>query len=324
MKTWLLLGMLLAGLCLSSCSKNDRTDRTDREDRPDPAESTAKPEKKPEKPTYARSISLDLGNEVKMKLVLIPAGKFMMGSKFSADEVAKKFLRYGGQAAYYAGEHPQREVTISKPFYMGIWEVTRPQWTAVMRAAPSWKGKACDRPNTGNVANHISWDDASKFCEELSKKTLKKVSLPTEAQWEYACRARRKTEFCFGDSEAKLVAYAWFAENALGINEPYPHTAGRKTSNAWGLHDMHGNAWEWCSDWYDEKFYASAKSVDPENTTASKQRVLRGGEWGLYPDSCRAAYRFKNTPTTRKCSYGFRVVVAIDTGQGATTKPDGS
>ena len=313
MKTQLLLGTLLLGLCLSSCSKNDRTDRTYRGDRPDPAESTTKPAAKPKKPTQPRLLTLDLGNEVKMKLTLIPAGKFVMGSRFSAADVAKKFLRYGGQEAYYAGEHPQREVTISKPFYMGIWEVTRPQWRAVMRAAP-WKGKACDRPNTGNVANHISWDDASKFCEALAKKTLKKVSLPTEAQWEYACRARSKTEYCFGDSEAKLGVYAWFAENALGINEPYPHTAGQKTPNRWGLYDMHGNAWEWCSDWYDEKFYAAGKNGDPENTTEASARVLRGGEWGQYPDSCRSAYRFKNPPTIRKCSYSFRVVVPINTG----------
>ena len=313
MNTRLLLAALLLGLCLSSCSKKDRTERTEREDRPDPADSTTKPSDPPKKDTPPRTLTLDLGNKVTMKLVRIPAGKFMMGSKFSAAEVAKKFLRYGAQEAYYTGEHPQREVTISKPFYMGIWEVTRPQWRAVMRAAP-WKGKACDRPNTGNVANHISWDDASKFCEALAKKTLKKVSLPTEAQWEYACRARSKTEYCFGDSEAKLGVYAWFAENALGINEPYPHTAGQKTPNRWGLYDMHGNAWEWCSDWYDEKFYAAGKNGDPENTTEASARVLRGGEWGQYPDSCRAAYRFKNAPATRNCSYSFRVVVAIEPG----------
>ena len=313
MKTRLLLAALLVGLCFSSCSKNDRTDRTEREDRPSASDATTKPSDKPKQPTQPRTITLDLGNKVTMRLTLIPAGKFLMGSKFSAAEVAKKFQRYGGQEEYYTGEHPQREVTISKPFYMGFYEVTRPQWRAVMPAGP-WKGKKCDRPNAGNVANHISWDDAGKFCETLSKKTGKLVALPTEAQWEYACRARRKTVYSFGDNESKLIAYAWYAANALGRNEPYPHTAGQKTSNPWGLYDMHGNAWEWCRDWYAEKFYANAKNVDPENTTAAKQRVLRGGEWGLYPDSCRAAYRFKNAPAIRKCSYGFRVVVAIDSG----------
>jgi len=330
MKTQLLMAALLVGMCLSSCSKTDRTDRTnrtDREDRSATSDSTTKPADKPKKPTRPRFLTLDLGNEVKMKLTLIPAGKFMMGSKFSAAEVAEKYKRYSGREEYYTGEHPGHEVTISRPFYMSIWEVTRPQWTAVMRGAPPWKGKKCDRPNAGNIANHVSWDDANKFCEALSGKTLRKVALPTEAQWEYACRANRNTEYCFGDSEAKLGVYAWFAENALGINEPYPHPAGRKTSNRWGLYDMHGNAWEWCRDWYDEKFYAKAgaggKSVDPENTTQSTQRVLRGGEWGLYPDSCRAAYRFKDNPSIRKCSYGFRVVVPIGADGSPTTRPGG-
>jgi len=313
MKTQLLLAALLVGLCLSSCSRRDRTDRTERAG--SSRESTAKPADKPMKPSIPGSLTLDLGNEVKMKLTLIPAGKFMMGSKLSAAEVAEKFKRFGGQEAYYIGEHPQREVTIGKPFYMGIYEVTRLEWRAVMPAGP-WDGKKCDRPNGSNIANHISWDDANKFCEALAKKTGKKVALPTEAQWEYACRATRKAAYSFGDDVSRLGMYAWFAENALGINEPYPHTAGLKTPNPWRLYDMHGNAAEWCRDWYDEKFYANpnAKNIDPENTTAGTQRVLRGGGWGQYPDSCRSAYRSKNTPSVRSCSYSFRVVVPVDTG----------
>ena len=243
-----------------------------------------------------------------MKLVLIPAGKFLMGSKFSAAEVARRYRRFGGQEAHYTCEHPLGEVTISKPFYMGIYEVTKAQFREVTGAGP-WDGKVCAKSGTGNVANHISWDDASKFCEMLSKTTGRQVALPTEAQWEYACRAGSKTAFCFGDDESKLGAYAWYAANTLGKSEPYPHTAGQKTPNLWGLYDMHGNAWEWCRDWYAES-YENAKNIDPENTEETGHRVLRGGEWGLYPDSCRAAYRFKHIPTNRNCSHGFRVVVA--------------
>ena len=310
MKTWLLLGMLLVGLCLSSCSKKSQSDRRDRTSEPDPATKPADPTKPAPPP---RLIALDLGDEVTLKLTLIPAGKFMMGGRLSPAEVAQRFHRYGAREAYYTGEHPQREVTISKPFYMGVWEVTRPQWSAVMGSRP-WEGKKCDRPNTGNIANHISWDDASKFCIVLSKKTGKAVVLPTEAQWEYACRAKSKGAYCFGDDESKLGVYAWYAANTLVRDEPYPHAAGQKMSNRWGLYDMHGNAAEWCRDWYAEKFYANANNIDPENTTETKHRAVRGGHWGLYPDSCRAAYRFKHLPADRKCSYGFRVVVAIGSG----------
>ncbi|MBL7218599.1 MAG: formylglycine-generating enzyme family protein [Phycisphaerae bacterium] len=322
MKIRLLLAALLVGLCLSSCSRKDRGKQPEREDSSRGATTRPSAPQKPAGPP--RSIDLDLGDGVTMKLVLIPAGKFMMGGKSSPAEVARKFHRYGGQEAYYTAEHPQREVTISKPFYMGIWEVTRPQWDAVMGPGP-WKGKKCDNSDAGNVANHVSWTDASKFCEKLSQKTGKTVALPTEAQWEYACRAKRKEAYSFGDDESKLGLYAWFAENALGVNEPYPHRAGLKTPNFWGLYDMHGNAAEWCRDWYDEKFYASAgaKSIDPENTTAGTHRVLRGGAWGQYPDSCRSAYRSGNTPAARKCSYGFRVMVAIDTGGSPTTRRGG-
>lgn len=312
MKTWLLAGMLLVGVCLSSCSKKSQANRNNQKEQASSSDPTTKPAEKPKPAPRPRSISLDLGDKVKMRLALIPAGKFMMGAKLSPAEVASKYRKFAALESYYAGEHPQHEVTISKPFYMGVLEVTRPQWGAVMGAAGPWKDKKCDRSDTGNIANHVSWDDANKFCEAISKKIGKTVALPTEAQWEYACRAGSKSEFSFGDNESRIGLYAWYAANTLIRDESYPHPAGQKPPNFWGLCDMHGNASEWCRDWYAEKFYENAKNTDPENTTPAQHRVLRGGEWGQYPDSCRSAYRSKNTPTARKCGYGFRVVIAVD------------
>ena len=240
------------------------------------------------------NITLDLGKGLSMKLALIPAGKFLMGSP-------KK--ERGG-----AFESPQREVTISQPFYMGVYEVTQSQWRAVMGSEP-WDGKPGTKSGTNNPACYISWDDASKFCDMLSKTTGKKVMLPTEAQWEYACRAGSNTAYCFGDDASKLGDFAWYTSNASGKGKEYAHAVGQKKPNAWGLYDMHGNVWEWCRDWYDKKFYAKAKNVDPENTTESKARIVRGGSWSIDAFFCRAAIRYDSPPRQRSVFFGFRVLV---------------
>ena len=312
MKTRLLLGMLLASLGLSACSKTqDDSGRADRDDSSSDNGAATKPAEAPKKAAPPSSITLDLTDEVRMKLVLIPAGEFMMGAEAPAVEVAEKFKRYSSQESYYLAEHPRHKVAISKPFYMGRLEVTRPQWTAVMGTTP-WKGRKCDRPEAGDVANHVSWELADKFCKALAKKTGRKVSLPTEAQWEYACRAGTESAFSFGDDDSRMGLYAWYAANTLVADDPHPHTAGRKPPNRWGLYDMHGNASEWCRDWYDAKFYEKAPAIDPENTDKAQQRVLRGGQWDQYPDACRSAFRAKDIPTARKCGYGFRVVTEVE------------
>ena len=214
-------------------------------------------------------------------------------------------------------EDPQREVTISKPFYMGIYEITQSQWKSVMGTEP-WDGKSCVKSGTNNAASYISWDNASRFCELLSKKTGKKVTLPTEAQWEYACRAGSKTAYSIGDDASKLGDYAWYYENAWNKDEKYAHPVGQKKANAFGLYDMHGNVWEWCRDYYDEKFYAKAKNVDPENTTKSSARVLRrGGSWTNASWRCRAASRSgvaADFPLRLIDDCGFRVVVVAGSG----------
>jgi formylglycine-generating enzyme required for sulfatase activity len=196
-----------------------------------------------------------------------------------------------------SNEGPQHEVTISKPFYMGATEVTQAQYEAVMGTNPS-KIKGPTNPVVS-----VSWEDAGEFCRKLSEKTGKTVRLPTEAEWEYACRAGTKTRFSFGDSDIALGDYAWCGRNSGGK----AHPVGRKKPNAWGLYDMHGNVWEWCVDWYGS--YSSGASTDPQGAGSGGTRVARGGAWD-FDDSgvFRCAYRFSRdfAPTARSYYRGFR------------------
>jgi len=250
---------------------------------------------------------LDLGNNVKMRLVLIPAGKFMMGSP--ATEVGR-----GGD------EGPQHEVTISKPFYMGVLEVTQEQYEAVMGVNPSsFKGAK-------NPVENVSWDDAVEFCKKLSARTGKTVRLPTEAQWEYACRAGTITAFHTGDALKPGQANADFTQPSnpgvldrimawLGMSSAkktlQTTPAGSFSPNGLGLYDMHGNIWEWCSDWYGEDYYANSPKTDPQGPDSGSYRVLRGGSWSLSPQFCRSALRTRYTPDFRIYYIGFRVAVDL-------------
>ena len=266
--------------------------------RPAPTSKAAKPP--PTKVRGLAKLTLDLGNGVTMKLVLIPAGKFVMGSPKT-------------ETGHEDAEGPQREVTISKPFYMGVYEVTQSQWEVVMDAKP-YDDKRLTKIGPDYPASWVHWNEAMEFCSKLSKKTGKKVTLPTEAQWEYACRGGSKTAYSFGDDSSKLGDYAWCWNNAMVQGERYAHPVGQKKANAFGLYDMHGNVFEWCRDWYDEKFYAKAKNVDPENTTKASYRVLRGGSWSFTPLGCRAAIRLRSIADGPGFCGGFRVVVVSGSG----------
>jgi len=254
---------------------------------------------------------LDLGNNVKMRLVLIPAGKFMMGSPAT-------------EAGRGSEEGPQHEVTISKPFYMGVFEVTQEQYEQVMGVNPSsFKGAK-------NPVENVSWDDAVEFCQKLSARTGKRVMLPTEAQWEYACRAGTTTAFHTGDvlkpGQANAVfaqiskpgvwdaIMAWVGESsAQKTTQTRP--AGSFPPNGFGLYGMHGNVWEWCSDWYDGDYYANSPKTDPQGPEGGSYRVLRGGCWDSSPAVCRSAYRLWSSPDSRYFVIGFRVSVDLPTGQ---------
>lgn len=231
-----------------------------------------------------RMLTLYLGRQVTMKLALIPAGKFVMGSP--AEEADR-----------HDDEGPLREVILSKPFYMGIHEVTQNQYAALMGNNPAGF-KGANKP-----VETVSWDDALEFCRRLSQRAGRKVSLPSEAQWEYACRAGSKGRFCFGNEDKQLATYARFGQSGEAGTVP----VGMGRPNAWGLYDMHGNVTEWCFDWYVGS-YAGIPAVDPTGPSVGQAHVVRGGCWGNPAADCRAATRKGFSSDSRNSYRGFRVV----------------
>ncbi|MDG1892044.1 MAG: formylglycine-generating enzyme family protein [Verrucomicrobiota bacterium] len=229
--------------------------------------------------------------ELDLKMMPIPAGTFVMGSP--DDEQDRQ-----------EDEGPQTTVTISNPFWLGKTEVTQVQWQTVMGNNPGhFKGD--DRP-----VERVSWNDTVAFCEklnEMKRDTLPAgyhYTLPTEAQWEYACRAGTTTRFYYGDDPGynQLGMYAWYVANSFEMTHP----VGEKLPNDWGLHDMHGNVWEWCLDWFSDS-YPGGNLSDPQGPPSGWNRVFRGGGWVLQTRSCRSADRVWGAPTGTSIRLGFRV-----------------
>ncbi|MBM4284603.1 MAG: formylglycine-generating enzyme family protein [Deltaproteobacteria bacterium] len=226
-----------------------------------------------------------LTNSVGMKFVLIPAGTFQMGSE-------------KGESGRLDNEE-QHQVTISRPFYLQTTEVTQGQWQQVMGHNPAkFNQNGDDSP-----VERVSWDDAQAFLAKLNQmEKTGQYRLPTEAEWEYACRAGGAARFSFGNDGAKLGEYAWYDQNSGGRTHP----VGQLKPNAWGLYDMHGNVWEWCQDWYGE--YAAGPVTDPRGPSSGRFRVLRGGSWYLASQAFfRCAHRHRDRPTLRSDLVGFRV-----------------
>jgi formylglycine-generating enzyme required for sulfatase activity len=318
--------------------------------------------------------TLDLGNGVKLELVLIPAGRFIMGTPepepvdeegfrnkiltgqvvlgigggaflillgvvlvrairkrqrpqyslawFLAMTVAAGIGLLGGlhwhysvralaevQTAYeaalgrfmskYGYEKPAHDVTLTKPYYVGKYEITQEQYQQIMGNNPS-RSKGRDLP-----VEEVSWKDAQEFCRKASEKTGLAVRLPTNAEWERACRAGTKTTYYTGDAETDLDRAGWYDKNSGGKTRP----VGEKAPNAWGVHDMHGNVWEWGADWFET--YKADAVVDPQGPTQGACRVLRGGSWYFDPSPCRSAFRFRDYPVAHDNLIGFRVVVEV-------------
>ena len=241
-------------------------------------------------------LELGLGGGVALKLVEIPAGKFLMGSP-------------EGEDGRLASEGPQHEVTISKAFYMGVTEVTQAQYEAVMGKNPSqFKGR-------NNPVEQVSWNDAVEFCRKLSAKTGHAVRLPTEAQWEYACRAGTKTPFHTGDTitseAANFDGTQPYVKSLAALFRRDTTAVGSFAPNLFGLYDMHGNVWEWCADWFDEKSYTAEDKTDPTGPASGAGRVLRGGCWYNGPRDCRSASRYWFKPDGALSDFGFRVAVDV-------------
>jgi sulfatase modifying factor 1 len=211
-------------------------------------------------------------------------------------------------------------VRITRAFCFGKTTVTQGQWWSVMGTRP-WLGQDYVKEGADVAATYMSWDDAVEFCAWLTKfeqssGTLhgnQQYRLPTEAEWEYACRAGTKTEWSFGDDDARLgEEFAWFDGNAWDKDEKYAHEVGQKKPNPWGLYDMQGNVAEWCSDWYDAEYYAKSPAADPQGPGAGSFRVIRGGGWDHDPVGCRSASRDFDAPTHRDKDIGFRVVLSVE------------
>jgi len=229
-------------------------------------------------------------NSIGMELKLIPAGKFLMG--------------------WTAGdESPQHRVRITKPFYMQTTEVTQGQWRSVMNTEP-WKGKPYVREGADYPVTYVSWNEAVDFCEKLSEREDATYRLPTEAEWEYSCRANTDSAYSFGNRTEQLAQYGWYLQNARDAGEElaHIHIVAQKRANNWGLYDMHGNVCEWCSDWYHNRYYANSPVNDPQAPSEGWTRVLRGGGWKSRARDCRSSNRMDNTPADRGPSMGFRIV----------------
>jgi sulfatase modifying factor 1 len=321
------------------------------------------PKEKPESASTGRAEPEVITNSIGMKLVRIPAGEFMMGAEEDRDATMTAFP--SADPALLPREWPRHKVSITKPFYMGQHEVTLGQFMTFLRKTGYKIDAERDgKPMTGYGKNgetiestafrpwapgwnvepdhpvgYLSWNDAVAFCDWLSRKEDKKYRLPTEAEWEYACRAGTNTRYYCGNDPEELIGVANTADadrsaefagktvdvfdksgKKTGKKMPYPYLSGhdgyawtapvgRFRPNRFGLYDMHGNSWEWCSDWFDEDYYSKSPVKDPQGPSTGTSRVSRGGAFDNSAFTVRCARRDGGTPDSRDCHDGFRVVL---------------
>ncbi len=252
-------------------------------------------------PEAGTTSTVDLGGGVTLELVWVPPGTFMMGSPESEE----------GRD----DDEVQHQVTLTKGFWLGKYEVTQAQWKAVMgntvgqqrdRANKEWplRGEGADYP-----IYYVSWDDCQAFIKRINAKGQGTFRLPTEAEWEYACRAGTQTPFYFGETisteQANYDGDYTYGSGKKGVDRGKTTSVGSVRPNAWGLHDMHGNVLEWCQDWYGS--YPSGSVTDPPGPSTGSYRVARGGCWSGSPRSCRSAIRSGRDPGTRSDLLGFRL-----------------
>lgn len=238
-------------------------------------------------------------NSAGIKMVWLSADSFTMGSPL--DEKGR-----------FSNED-QVEVKLTEGFWLGQTEITQGQWNQLMGTSPWW-GKSNVREGRNYAASFISWEDASSFVGKLNATehgagSLPKdweYSLPTEAQWEFACRGGKKSAFSFGDDLSEFDTYGWSAENAFERGQPYSHEVGKKRPNEFGLYDMHGNVWEWCKDNFGAKLPGG---TNPILDNGGHLRVNRGGGWNFAHKCCRSASRLGDAQDSRYNNLGFRIAL---------------
>ncbi|MCA8986542.1 MAG: SUMF1/EgtB/PvdO family nonheme iron enzyme [Planctomycetaceae bacterium] len=247
----------------------------------------------------AATHSANVTNTIGMEFKLIPAGKFMMGSPESEE----------GRSS----DEDLHEVQLTQDYYLGVTEVTQSQWQQVMGTTP-WKGEERAKEGDDYAASYISWNDAVKFCEELSKKEGRTYRLPTEAEWEYACRGGSTTRFYFGDNASELDHYEFYFDSTANSAS----IVKQKKPNGFGLYDMIGNVKEFCQDWYTKSLEGPV--TNPTGPASGTRRVMRGGSFATRVDNCRSAYRgVKEDLDDREAYYGLRVVLVPDKSSDALT-----
>lgn len=308
----------------------------------------------------APAVPATASNTLGMQMVLIPAGEFLMGSDASKAELSRHFPGYESKRLRdLADEAPAHRVRLTRPFYMARHEVTVGQFRRFLDASGhvpesiadgtggygynprydpattrrgdafegrdprySWRNPGFPQADDHPVVN-VTWNDAQALAAWLSRVEQRRYRLPTEAEWEYACRAGTRSHFHSGDDPASLAAVANVFDADAAVNWPawkgfalssrdgFPFTApvGSFAPNAFGLHDMHGNVWEWTADWHDESYYARSPRDDPQGPADGSVKVRRGGSWHTWPLYARCGYRNWNAPDTRYTLVGIRLVM---------------
>ena len=265
-------------------------------------------------------------NSLKMKFVWCPPGVLVMEQ---VERITATAAKKDDQANDDHGDpkdkpalKPRKVITpvkvfLTQGYWLGRYEVTQSQWKQMVTTEP-WKGQEFTKEGADIPATVVSWTDATEFCGKLTEQERLagrlpndwEYTLPTEAQWERACRARTETKFSFGDDESKLGDYAWFRDNTWDAGERYPHQVGQKKANPWGLFDMHGNAPEWCRDIYAEKLPGGRDPEVRPGVTTVRSRVIRGGSWAHNASFCSSAIRNRDSPSFRDSMLGFRVALS--------------
>ena len=291
--------------------------------------------------TRPTALPASLRNSLRMDMVLVPEGSFRMGSSMAAEDLS---MRFGGPASWFDPEFPEHPVRISRPLYMSTCEVTVGRFRVFVeetgyrtdaekggqsfesgkrggyslladrkwgwRDEATWRRPGFDQTEDDPVVM-VSWNDADMFCKWLSARDNRDYRLPSEAEWEYSCRAGKGSMFWWGEDfdqrdmeereETKLVSWS-------ALTEGHTRAVGRFRANTFGLHDMAGSVWEWCNDWYDRSYYAGSPSVDPQGPPTGMYRVIRGGARHDNPRYCRSSCRNGYRPAGRHGLIGFRIV----------------